>query len=345
MWGISLWEAATVALVVFGLAIYVGLRRDGARTVEADEGDTAEEADAEPRGSVGDYLRAAVAGAAIVPLAVMSPLVSAFPPAWRIYHKIHRWSAWQMQKASRADTLANVRRSNGMEDVLPAKWSEGKEDEKDRTGWKVKGLGDKRYDPAVHGQSTSRMGKANFIHIAEDAPEQGAWAEVAMDNALQLDREQYLFSDAQVNMVVVEGGGDDPQQALADGGQAQYVHSVSVDNPGVLVDALVPIGARDGYDGQVVSWNRYQTLKTERGDQETIRDAKNSAWAAAKLDSIEGKDLIKWAIILGIAGFVLLFHAEIGAFIGGIAGGGGGGGGGGGLPISVGWLAPLARRR
>jgi hypothetical protein len=92
----------------------------------------------------------------------------------------------------------------------------------------------------------------------------------------------------------------------------------------------------------VVSWNRYQTLKSERGDQETIRDAKNSAWAAAKLDSIEGRDMLKWAIILGIAGFVLLFNAEIGAFIAGLTGGGGGGGGGGGLPVSVGMLAMLA---
>jgi hypothetical protein len=337
--GISLWSAATVALVVFGLAIYVGLRRDAEGDDPGEEGQ--EESD---KGGVSDYLRAGGSAAAIAPLVVVSPLLSVIPQSWHIYHKILRWAAWQMQKASNADTLAHVRRSNGMEDVLPAKWVEGAEDDKDRTGWRVKGLGDKRYDPAVHGNSTSRMGKANLIHIDEDGPEQGTWAEVAMDNALQLDREQYLFSDAQVNMVVVEGGGDDPQQAMADGGQAQYVHSVSVDNPGVLVDALVPIGSRDGYDGQVVSWNRYQTLKTERSDQEAIRDAKNSAWAAAKLDSIQGKDLIKWAIILGIAGFILLFNGEIGAFIAGI-GGGGGGGGGSGLPISVGWLAPLAWRR
>ena len=342
MFGISLWGGVSIAVGIVGILIYAGLRSDGKQQGDQDAAAEERSAEADSKGSVVDYLRAGLTGAAVAPLAIFSPLVTAIPPAWKVYHKIHRWSAWQMQKASKADTLANVRRSNGMEDVLPAKWAEGGEDEKDRSGWKVKGLGDKRYDPAVHGQSTSRMGKANFIHIDEDGPEQGTWAEVAMDNAIQLDREQYLFSDAQVNMVVVEGTGDDPQQAIADGGQSQYVHSVSVDNPGVLVDALVPIGSRDGYDGQVVSWNRYQTLKSERGDQETIRDAKNSAWAAAKLDSIEGRDMLKWAIILGIAGFVLLFNAEIGAFIAGLTGGGGGGGGGGGLPVSVGMLAMLA---
>jgi hypothetical protein len=254
-----------------------------------------------------------------------SPLISAIPPAWRLYHKLNKWSAYQMQKAANADGVANVRRSNGHEDLLPAKWVEGSEDEKDTTGWRIKGLGGKRYDPAVHGRSTSRFGKANVLHIDEDATEAGSWAEPTMDNAIQLGREQYLFRDAKMYHVTVESD-EAPQQAIADGGAVQS--HVSVESPGILQDCLVPTNSRAGYDGQVVSWNQYTTLKQEQADQDKIRDAKNAAWTAAKLDDIEGVDILKWMIIIGLWSAILLFHQDIGAAISGLTNGGGGGAGG-----------------
>lgn len=279
-----------------------------------------------------------------VPLQLVSPLLRAGPGTWKLYHKIHLWSGYQMQKASGADTLANVRLSNGKEDVRPAKWVEGSDDDKDLTGWRVKGLGEKRYDAAVHGRTTGRMGKADLIHVNEDDLEQGAWTEATMDNAFQLDRERYLFRDATVDMTLVPGANAQPGgQALADGGTAQddiVVQDVSLSRPGVLEDVLVPVTSRAGYDGQVVSWNQYSTLKNNQSDQDTIRDAKNSAWVAAKLDDVEAADLLKWAIILGIAGAVLLFHAEIGAFIAGLGSGGGGGGVGGAVSGGLGMMNP-----
>lgn len=256
--------------------------------------------------------------------------------SWRLWRRLNRWSAYRMQKSASADAVANVRRSNGQEDVLPAKWVEGDEDDKDRTGWKVKGLGDKRYDGAVHGKSSLRLGKANIVHINEDDTEQGTWAECAIDNAFQLDRERYLVRDATV--AVFTDSGDDGAfnwqgengAALADGGTPATRTRATLHRPGVLEDALVPLTSRNGYDGQVISWNQYSTLKDEQSDQETIRDAKNSAWAAAKLDDISEKDLLKWALIIGLWSAILLFHTEIGAAIAGLTGGGGGGGAAGG---------------
>lgn len=261
-----------------------------------------------------------------------------------------------MQKAASGDAVADVRLKNGKEDLRPAKWVEGGEDEKDLTGWKVKGLGDKRYDAAVHGHSSSRYGKADMIHIYEDATEQGTWAECSIDSALQLGREEYLFRDAAVTVdeVTVEyenGGQADGAPALADGGAPEVANihpgRVTVDRPGILQDAVIPLGSRPGFDGQAVSWVQYQTLKDQQADQETIRDAKNQAWAAAKLDDIGGVELLKWVLILAIIGAVLLFHAEIGAAIAGLTGGGGGGAAGSAVGGAIGMLkvaltAPVA---
>lgn len=276
-----------------------------------------------------DYMSGATAalyGLFVLPLMAVTPLARALPPTWRIYHKLHTWSAYQMQKAASADAVANVRLNNGKEDMRPAKFVEGGEDEKDLSGWKIKGLGDKRYDTAVHGRSTMRMGKADLIHVNEDDTEQGTWTEATIDNAFQLDRERYLFRDAQVTIknLVYDYGGTEGPEAVADGGQPasqSQVQDVSLTRPGILEDVLVPVGSRTGYDGQVISWGQYSTLKSDQSDQETIRDAKNSAWAAAKLDDIEGKDLIKWVLIIGIWSLILLFHQDIGAFISGLGGG------------------------
>jgi len=267
--------------------------------------------------------------APISPIFLLSPILSALPKTWKIYHKLNRWSAWQMQKSASADALANVRLPSGHEDIRPAAWKEGAEDEKDLTGWKILGLGDKRFDPAVHGRSTARMGKASLIHINADDLEQGTWAECAMDNAIQLDREQYLFRDATVENVISVPNNNG--RARADGGQMQATSEISVKSPGIHHDTLVPISSREGYDGQIISWDQYSNLKSEQSDQETVRSAKNSAWAAAKLDDIEGRDLLKWVLIIGIWSAILLFHQDIGAFISGLAGGGDGGAVGSGL--------------
>ncbi len=288
-----------------------------------------------------DYLtgvKAVVIAWALIPFMLLTPVLRALPGTWRVYHKLHSWSAWQMQKAASANAVANVRRSNGKEDVRPAKYVEGDEDDKERSGWKILGFDGKRYDPAVHGRNTSRFGKADVIHVNEDDTEQGTWAECAMDNAIQLNRERYLFRDAQVkiqNLVYdapPAGGGRGGGDAVADGGEVQpnqrvQTQDVSVARPGVVEDAVVPLSSRAGYDGQVVSLVQYSNLKNSQSDQETIRDAKNQAWAAAKLDDINGTDIFKWVLILGAIGAILLFHQDIGAMISGLTNNGGGGGG------------------
>lgn len=273
-----------------------------------------------------DYLggvKALAMLALLAPLAVLSSVLTALPATWKVYHKLHLWSAYQMQKASSADALANVRHPNDKEDVLPAKYVEGGEEDREATGWKVMGLGSKRYDTGVRGGASSRMGKADLIHLNEDDLEQGTWVEASMDTAIASDREQYLFRDAdleaQVNVIDANGAG----AARADGGQQQqqaFLDRVTPKNPGILEDVVVPITSKAGYDGQQVSWNQYQNLKQEKSDQEAVREAKNSGWMAAKLDDVSKRDMLKWALILGAAGAVLLFHQEIGALI---AGGGG----------------------
>jgi hypothetical protein len=277
-------------------------------------------------------IQTALYGLALLPVLSLTPILRALPPTWKLYHKLHLWSAWQMQRAANADALANVRHPNDREDVLPAAFVEGDEDE--LSGWKVKGLGEKRYDPGVRGGSSSRIGKADLIHINEDDLEQGTWTEATIDAAFQLDRERYLFADAEVgiteNIVAVdpslEGG---EGAAVADGGSEVAYQSESVDvsleRPGVLEDTLVPLTSRAGYDGQLISWNSYSNLKAEKSDQQAVRDAKNAGWMAAKLDDIGARDMLKWALILGAAGAILLFHQDIGAAISSFGGGGGGG--------------------
>jgi hypothetical protein len=179
-----------------------------------------------------------------------------------------------------------------------------------------------------------------MIHINEDDLEQGTWAEVTMDSALQLNRERYLFRDAHVTetteVVATDpslGGGQTP---VADGGldvntngngvnyEAVSRH-ISIDSPGVHEDTLIPLTSRAGYDGQLVSFEQYRHLKNEQADQETVRDAKNAGWMAAKLDDIGKGDILKWAIIIGVGGVILLFHQDIGAAISSFGNGGGGG--------------------
>lgn len=257
----------------------------------------------------------------VLPLALLSPLVTVLPPTWRLYHKIHQWSAWQMQKASRADALANVRHPSNKEDVLPAQFVESSEDENDRTGWKIKTLGDKRFSTGVQGGKSARMGKADIVHINEDDLKQGTWTEAVMDSAFATDRERYLFRNAQVRAesVTLDATRGQGNGALPDGGIQTL--DVSVERPGVLEDILVPLNSEAGYDGQQVSWVQYSQIAQESADQETVRQAKNSGWMAAKMDDINGVDLFKWVLILGAIGAILLFHAEIGAAIAGFGGG------------------------
>jgi hypothetical protein len=334
---------ASAALVALGLVFAL------ARTVSTDaRDDDGNDSAAETAADAATTLRstswlggAKAVGAtiAVAPLAILAPIVSALPATWQVWHKLGRWSLWQMQQASNADAIANVRLANGDEDFRPAKWLTGAEDEKDTTGWQIKGL-DKRHDPAVHDQGSNRMGKASVIHTLEDAPELASWAEPAIDNALQLGREGYLFSDADlyVGNVTVDAQGSptavngQSTQARADGGQqgVDLAEQISIQRPGIATDALVPLESRQGFGGQVISWTQYQTLKTQQADQDKLKDAKNRAWAAAKLDDIEGRDILKIAIIVGIWSFILLFHQDIGAAIAGFGGGGGGGGGAGG---------------
>ncbi|MFB6201307.1 MAG: hypothetical protein ABEI98_04780 [Halorhabdus sp.] len=333
--------------VVFGAARYL---------TSANEADDPNNSASETAADATDTIRstswlggakAVGATVAIAPLAIIAPLLSALPATWRLWHKLSRWSLWQMQKASNADAIANVRLSNGNEDFRPAKWTVAEDDEKESTGWKIKGLKD-RYDPAVHDQGSNRMGRASLIHTLEDAPELASWAEPAIDNALQLGREGYLFTDADlyVGNVTVDAQGSpqavngQPTQARADGGQGvDFAEQVSIDRPGIAQDALIPLASRDGFGGQVVSWGKYQTLKTQQADQDKIKDAKNRAWAAAKLDDIEGRDLLKLGIIVGIWSFILLFHQDIGAFIAGLSGGGGGGGAGSAVGNALGMIS------
>lgn len=261
----------------------------------------------------------------LVPVLALSTMLSVLPPTWKVWHKMHLWSAYQMQKAANADVVAHVRRTNGHEDTLPAAWVEGAEDEKDRSGWAVKGLGDKRFDTAVHNNESSRFGKAQIINLDEDASEQGTWAECTMDNAFQLDRERYLFRNAQVDVqeLVYQADPTGNGAAVTDGGQQYRTQNVSLARPGVLEDTIIPLNSREGYGGQQVSWNQYQNLKSEQSDQETIRDAKNSAWTAAKLDDVEGMDILKWALIIGGWSALLLFKDSIAAAIASFGGGGG----------------------
>lgn len=335
----------SVALVGVGALFALARHLTDRDRDDDDPPQSAGETAADAAGTIGSIswlggAKAVGATLAVAPLAILAPIVSALPATWRVWHKLSRWSLWQMQKASNADALANVRLSNGQEDFRPAKWTEGEDDDKESTGWQVKGLGEKRFDPAVHDQGSNRMGKASLIHLLEDAPELASWAEPAIDNALQLGREGYLFTDADlfVGNVTVDAQGSptavngQPTQARADGGQANVdlAEQISIDRPGIAQDALVPLASRDGFGGQVVSWGKYQTLKTQQADQDKIKDAKNRAWAAAKLDDIEGRDILKIAIIVGIWSFILLFHQDIGAAIAGFGSGGGGGGGAGG---------------
>lgn len=275
-------------------------------------------------------IKATFAYLGVLLLVPVSVLLSALPASWRLYRRITRWTTYQMQKAASADGVANVRLPSGKEDLRPAAWVSGEEDEKDRSGWKVMGL-DGRYDPAVHGRSTQRLGKADVLHVDSDATEVGSWGECTIDNALQLDRERYLLRDAEVTIQQLVYDADPSEQpAVADGGYdptEQYrTTEVSLSRPGILEDALIPLNSADGYGGQVVAWNQYSNLKEQQSDQETIRDAKNSAWAAAKLDDIGGVEYLKWAIIIGGWSALLLFKDAIAAFIAGLGGGGGSGG-------------------
>ena len=296
-------------------------------------------------------LKATFAGAAVLLLVPLAVVLNVLPATWKLYERINLWSAYQMQKASSADAVANVRLKSGKEALRPAKWVPGAEDEKDRSGWKIKGV-EGRFDPSVHERDTQRFGKADILHVDTDETEVGTWAEATMDNAIQLDRERYLFRNAVVQAVFDVGRGPaagNGQPARADGGLdlgelGQFEYELSVQKPGIHEETLVPLSSREGFDGQVVSWTQYNKMKEQRSDQETVRDAKNSAWAAAKLDDIQGKDLFKWVLMLGAIGAVLLFHAEIGAMIAGLTGGGGGGGGavGGAVSGRLGF-APFAR--
>jgi hypothetical protein len=92
----------------------------------------------------------------------------------------------------------------------------------------------------------------------------------------------------------------------------------------VLHDTLVPLSSRPGYDGTVVSWSQFADIKTEKTDQDRIKDSKNAGWMAAKMDDLGSGDLMKWVLIGLVVGAVLLFHAEIGAFIAGLSSSGGG---------------------
>jgi len=270
------------------------------------------------------------------------------PMSWKAYHKLNRWSLWKMQKAADADALANINRPNGREDILPAKMVRNPETERNRGGWKVLGMGDRRYDSSIIGGQSNRIGKADMIHINSDDLEQGTWAETAMDAAIATNREQYLFHDASLNIVLdiddnldeseLEMPGrpaqtpgvesEDGEETAADGGLRQRFSEVSIERPGVCQDMLVPLQSRTGYDGQLVSWNSYQNLKQEQGDQDQIREAKNRAWAGAMLDQIKQRDLFRLALIGAAILAMALFHADIGAAISSFGSGGGGGGGG-----------------
>jgi len=262
---------------------------------------------------------------------------------------------WSRSQEAGADAVANIRRSNDKEDLLPAKLVESDDTESERDGWKVKTISGKRYDPSVRGGTTSRYGKADMIHINEDDPEQGTWVETAMDAALQADRERYLFMDATIRDItrgtLRDNSLGNGSTAVADGGSVQdsevyfdaQTRQVSIESPGQNVDMLIPLASLPGYDGTVVSFSQYSSMKNQQADQKKIQDAKNAGRMAALMEQLDKKDLFKWAMVLGAAGAVLLFHQDIGTAISSF--GGGGGGGGSVAPTGgLGLIAPLARR-
>lgn len=328
-----------LAVVLAGVALF-GYAQQRNETADADseeatDQETSEETVEQPtkpeelNRSWGAAFKGVLYTVFVMPLMGVTPMLRALPPTWMLYHKLHKWSAWQMQRAANADALANVRTSNDREDVFPAAYVDGDEDDKNGSGWKIKGLGNKRYDTGVRGGTSSRFGRADLIHINEDDPEQATWTEATIDAAFQLDREKYLFRDATVHAaytLVGQQNGAAGQQPMADGGANQNLVPQSVDvslqRPGILEDVLVPVSSPNGYDGQVISFNQFSNIKQEKTDQEAIREAKNSGWMAAKLDDIDGMDMIKIAIIVGVWSFILLFYEQIGAAIAGIGGGG-----------------------
>lgn len=327
-----------IGAVAIALLGSIGLAYSEYKTQEAEE-EYVEEHDTEAAEEIEEELQesnpmatlgATLRSIPLVPVIVLSPVFDALPPAWRIYHKVTRWGIWHMQKAANASKIANVRLSGGGEDLLPADYVESDETDKERSGYQIKGVDGKRWDPNGHSE---RMGKAEIIHVNEDDPDQATWAQTALEEAINAGREKYLFADADLT-VTIDGtemdhllSADSPTDAgaIPDGGVSQLpreLRHVTVDKPGVLHDALVPLASPDGYEGTVVSWSKYSQLKDEKGDQSRIREAKNQAWTAKALEDVDKSGILKKLLLLAGWSALLLFHEDIGSAIAGFGGGG-----------------------
>jgi hypothetical protein len=169
---------------------------------------------------------------------------------------------------------------------------------------------------------------------SSDANHVGDHVQAEVAEALEFGDDRPVYTDAQVEMVLdatqdpADAAGADA--AVTDGGSLG-VADVSVKNPGVLEDFLVPVGSGEEYAGTVVSGTKYyetypETTATEEMQRQEWRGREAERDMDQMLDQMKKVVLYALAAIVFTVGLLTIGPDLVG-------GGGGGGGGGSVIPL------------
>lgn len=248
------------------------------------------------------------------------------PGAWRLWRALAMWSVTNMQNSSGADAVSLTHLPNGKVTVEPVTWQHGDIEDQQKAGWTPLHR-EKVWNPGAEGRGVERMGKADVILADEDSTQKGSWVEANFAEALDLPgRTDGLYRDATLvaNQIQLDaGGGNASNGAMADGGTIP-VGQMSVEDPGVLEDALVEIGGGEDHDGVVVSARKIKETYQEKVGSEELHEAEERSYLAGIIDSgTDSKNVVWLFVAAAVTAFALAYGPDI---IAAIFGGGGGGG-------------------
>jgi len=229
----------------------------------------------------------------------ITTLLTLMPFAENIWRKLAYFAIYQYHKRAGGDAVGFSHMPSGSISMEAVKYKEADIEEQKAAGWHSKDR-DRSWDEGADGREVDYLGgKTPIALFDESATQRATPLEARFAQALDLDRVEGVYQNAQLRQITVDnptaGGG---AQAIADGGVSS---SVTVDAKGPLADSVVDIGARDGHDGMRISVRKVKETYREKTDSEKMEEISRLSFLAGRMGNMDRSDVVKIMLIaLGI---------------------------------------------
>ncbi|RLM53188.1 hypothetical protein DVK02_14965 [Halobellus sp. Atlit-31R] len=221
------------------------------------------------------------------------------PFASRVWKSLAQFAIYRYHKKAGGDAIGLVHMPSGNVDLEAVKYVAEDPEEKKSAGWHAKSR-EKSWDEGADGREVDYLGGKTPIALFDESASQRATPlEARWAQALDLDRVEDVYLNAQLRQVKVESPGAGANgAAIADGG---VTSDVTVDAKGPLADNLVDISPRDNHDGMRISTRKVKNTYRQEAGSEKIEEAKRLGFLAGRMGNMDRTDMVKIMLIaLGI---------------------------------------------